>query len=246
MQPIQYLRSLIYTVQVYAAMAVMGLWFAPQAMLTDDGALRACRAWCRYALWSARWIVGIRSEIRGTVPQGEVMIAAKHQSFLDIILLVSVLPRPRFIMKRELVRMPVLGWFALRIGCIPVDRGKRGAAIMQMLKDVDAGRIAAGQLIIYPQGTRVAPGAITPYKTGTAILYEQLNQPCVPVAVNVGLFWPRHGILKRKGLAVAEFLETIPPGVERGAFAADLEARIEARSDALMMEAGWSPKLSAA
>lgn len=237
---IQYLRSLTFNLQMYLAMAAMGLWWAPIAALTEDGAHRGVRAYCRWVRWTASWMIGLRSEVRGPIPLGEVMIAAKHQSFFDIILLCSVLPAPKFIMKKELTRAPVLGWFALKIGCVPVDRGKRGKAIAQMMADVQKGRARPGQLIIYPQGTRVAPGAELPYKTGTALLYEQLGQECVPVAVNVGVLWPRAGVLRQPGLAVAEFLDPIPPGLDADEFAERLRGAIEPRSDALMAEAGWT------
>lgn len=236
----QYLRAIVFTVQMYAAMVLMGIWWAPIAIRREDGAHRAIRAYCRYVVWSAEKIVGLSSEIRGDVPEGEVMIAAKHQSFFDIILLCSVLPAPKFIMKKELARAPVLGWFAQKIGCVPVDRGKKGQAIAKMLADVQKGRARPGQLVIYPQGTRVAPGAELPYKTGTAILYQQLGQPCIPVAVNVGLFWPRTGITKRPGHAVLEFLDAIPPGLGKRDFVTRLSESVEGRSNALMREGGWS------
>lgn len=187
-------------------------------------------------------LVGLRSEIRGTVPDGPVLVAAKHQSFFDIILIFGALPRPRFIMKRELVWAPLLGWYALRIGCIPVDRGKRGSAVKQMLARAEAGRDRPGQLIIYPQGTRVAPGATRPYKVGTALLYEQLGQDCVPVATNVGIFWPRHSLLRKPGLAVVEFLPAIPAGKPTRAFMAELENQVETASDLLSAEAGFKTK----
>ncbi len=154
-------------------------------------------------------------------------------------MLCSVLPGPKFIMKKELVRAPILGWFALRIGCVPVNRGKRGAAITKMVEDVAKGTALPGQLIIYPQGTRVAPGAERPYKVGTAILYDALGQACVPAATNVGVFWPRHGIYRKPGLAVLEFLETLPPGMPNDAFMAELQRRVEGASDRLMAEAGF-------
>ena len=184
-------------------------------------------------------MVGLRSEIRGAVPQGEVLIASKHQSFFDIILLCSVLPRPKFIMKQQLRWAPILGWYALRIGCVPVDRGRRGQAIAQMLQDVQSGKAPPGQLIIYPQGTRVAPGADRPYKIGTGVLYDQLGQPCVPAATNVGVFWPRRGIARRPGLAVVEFLAPIAPGEATDRFMVGLEHAVEAASDRLMAEAGF-------
>jgi 1-acyl-sn-glycerol-3-phosphate acyltransferase len=142
-------------------------------------------------------------------------------------------------MKRELLWMPILGQYALRIGCVPVDRGRRGQAIRKMLTDVATGRADPGQLIIYPQGTRLAPGARAPYKTGTAALYQELGQPCVPVACNVGLFWPRSGTALRPGKAVVEFLPPIPPGLPSAEFLQRLEAAVEPASDRLMAEAGF-------
>jgi len=239
--PLQWLRSLAFVVTIYAAMAVLGLAFFLPALLSRDWAFRACHTYCRFVRWAAAWMVGLRTEVRGTPPKDEVIIAAKHQSFLDIILIFGAAPRGKFIMKRELMWAPVIGQYALRIGCVPVDRGKRREAIRKMLQDVARDRLLAGQLIIYPQGTRVAPGAYLPYKAGSGALYEQLGQPCVPVATNVGLFWPRKGIWRKPGLAVVEFLDPIPPGLGREAFTARLEELVEARSDALMSEAGFTP-----
>ena len=171
-----------------------------------------------------------------------MLIAAKHQSFFDIILLCSVLPRPKFIMKRELIWAPFVGQYALRIGCIPVDRGKRGAAITKMKDDVARGPALPGQLVIYPQGTRVAPGEAKPYKMGTGLLYDQLGQTCVPAATNVGVFWPKRGILRHSGLAVLEFLPAIAPGLSVADFMAQVETTVETASLNLMHEAGWSAR----
>jgi len=141
------------------------------------------------------------------------------------ILLIPVFAAGAF--KRILMYAPVIGQFGLRIGCIPVDRGKRGAAITKMLADVKAGVAHPGQLIIYPQGTRVAPGAEKPYKKGTGALYRELGQPCIPVATNIGVFWPKRGVYRKPGTAVVEFLDEIAPGMEPHAFMALIEERIE-------------------
>ncbi|MBC7131907.1 MAG: 1-acyl-sn-glycerol-3-phosphate acyltransferase [Roseovarius sp.] len=236
---VQWLRSLIFVVQMYLAMAVLGIVFLPWALISARGARVACRAYCRWVRWSAAWMVGLRTEVRGTPPTEEVLIAAKHQSFLDIILIFGAVPAGKFIMKRELMWAPVIGQYALRIGCVPVDRGKRGQAIRKMVADVARGRQQPGQLIIYAQGTRVAPGVVRPYKVGTAVLYAELGQPCVPVATNVGVFWPRRGIYRKPGLAVVEFLPPIAPGLDRESFLARLEAEVEGASNRLMREAGF-------
>ena len=233
---VQWVRSLVFVGQIYAMMALMAVFFTPWAIIDRRGAFAAIHTWCRWVRWSARWMIGLESEVRGEVPQDEVLIAAKHQSFFDIIIIVSETPRPKFIMKRELRRAPILGWYAQRIGCVAVDRGKRAQAVRQMVEDVARGSAQPGQLIIYPQGTRVTPGAYLPYKQGTAVLYEQLGQDCVPAATNVGVFWPRRGIHRHPGRAVVEFLPRIGPGLGRDAFMQELEQVIESASTRLIVE----------
>ena len=240
MNAFQLARSVIFNVQMYIAMVVIAIAFLPWALISPQGARQACKSFCRWVIWTARWIIGLRCEVRGTPPKGDVMIAAKHQSFLDILLIFNAVPRGKFIMKRELLFAPILGQYARRIGCVPVNRGKRGAAIAKMVADVQNSRQNAGQLIIYSQGTRVAPGVSAPYKIGTHILYHHLDQPCMPVATNVGVFWPRHGVLRKPGTAVVEFLEPIAPGLDRAAFMKTLEDQVETQSDRLMAEAGWT------
>lgn len=238
---LQWIRSLLFLVQMYIAMAVLAVIFTPLAVFHRRYAYAAMHSYCRWVRFSARWMVGLRSEVRGTPPTDEVLIAAKHQSFFDILILFSAVPRGRFIMKRELVWAPILGWYALRIGCVPVDRGRRGQAIAAMMVAVREGRQEPGQLLIYPQGTRVAPGAAAPYKVGTAVLYGQLGQECVPAATNVGHFWPRGGILRKPGLAVVEFLPRIAPGLANADFMSTLESAIETASDRLLAEARKAP-----
>lgn len=237
--PIQWLRSLFFVGQMYLAMPIIGLAFAPWAMLSRRGAYAACKTYSRWVFWTASWMVGLKTEVRGTPPTGEVLVAAKHQSFLDIMMIFNALPAGKFIMKKQILRTPVIGQYARMLNCIAVDRGKRGAAIDKMVKDVKDGLIEPGQLIIYSQGTRVAPGVEMPYKVGTAVLYEQTGQTVVPVATNVGVFWPRTGIYRKPGLAVVEFLAPIEPGLDHDRFMELLKDRVESRSNALMREAGF-------
>ncbi|MEO1307868.1 MAG: lysophospholipid acyltransferase family protein [Pseudomonadota bacterium] len=182
----QALRSFLFMTQMYLMMPLMGLIFLPYALLTPDGARFACKTYARWVIWTARWMVGIRTEVRGTVPSEEVLVVAKHQSFLDIIVLFEALPASRFIMKRQLLYTPVIGQYARRLGCIPVDRGKKGAAVRKMVADVAQERREPGQLVIYPQGTRVAPGATVRYKIGAGVLYQDLGQICHPGASRCG------------------------------------------------------------
>lgn len=235
----QYLRSLIFNTQMYLAMVALFIWFTPVAIFRREAAYAGIRTYCRYVRWSASWMIGLKSEIRGTVPTGEVIIASKHQSFFDILLICSVISAPRFIAKKELRRAPMLGWYAQRVGCVFVDRGKRGKAVQDMVAGVTDPDAPKGQLVIYPQGTRVAAGADKPYKVGVGVLYAALGQSCIPAATNVGVFWPRSAVLRKPGLAVVEFLDPLGSDLSKDAFMAEIETRIEGASDRLMAEAGF-------
>ena len=237
-RPIQLVLSAIFIGQMYLAMAIAAVILAIPALISVEAAFFGVHVYCRWVIWTARVLVGLRVEVRGTPPQDGALVVAKHQSFFDIIILCSVLPRPRFIMKRELLYTPIIGQYALRIGCVPVDRGKGGAAITKMKADVARGAQTPGQLIIYPQGTRVPPGEKRPYKIGAGLLYEQLAQPCHLMATNCGVFWPKHGLMRRRGTAVVEFLAPpIAPGMPMGEFMREIEGRIETASDRLLADA---------
>ena len=239
MQAVQWVRSLIFNAQMYVAMLVFGIIYLIPAILSPNGAIAACHAYCRWVRWTASWMLGLKVEIRGEPPTDEVMVAPKHQSFLDVLMIYGAIPRGKFIFKSILKYAPVIGQFGLRIGCIPVDRGKRGQAIKKMVADVKAGTAFPGQLIIYPQGTRIAPGVKAPYKVGTGALYKELNQPVVPVATNVGVFWPKRGVTRHPGTAGFEFLPRSEPGLPVDEFMARLEHDVETASDRLNAEAGF-------
>ncbi|KRS13389.1 glycerol acyltransferase [Roseovarius atlanticus] len=238
---LQWVRSAVFVGQIYFMMLPIGIVFLPWALVSSRGANAACKAWCAWVRWTARWMVGVRTEVRGTPPRHECLIVAKHQSFLDIILIFASVPSGKFIMKRELMYAPIIGQYAMKLGCVPVDRGKRSQAIKKMIADVGRGRLRPGQLIIYPQGTRIAPGVKAPYKVGSSILYEEMAQECIPVATNVGLVWPRKGIMRHPGTGVVEFLPAIEAGLPKEEFMARLEDTIETNSNRLMREAGFDP-----
>ena len=159
---IQLLRSMAFIMQMYVAMLIISVAYFPWAVISAAGAHAACHAYCRWVIWTLGWMTGLRCEVRGTPPTDDVMIAAKHQSFLDILMIYNAVPRGKFIMKRELLFAPFVGQYGLRIGCVPVNRGKRGAAIAKMLSDVKTGKRQGGQLIIYPPRHPRAPRRAAP------------------------------------------------------------------------------------
>ncbi len=230
----QWIRSLIFIAQMYLLMAAMALLVTPFALFFRQAAHWGIRVYCQWVRWSAAGLVGLKSEIRGDVPQGNTLICSKHQSFFDIIIICSVVKYPRFVMKREILRLPIAGYYARRIGCIPVDRGRGSMAVRQMLDGVKTDFPSPGPLIIFPQGTRVAPGLWKRYRIGAALLYEIYDHRCVPAATNVGIFWPRAAILRRPGTAVVEFLEPIEGQMPQGDFLCILEDIVETNSNRLM------------
>lgn len=232
----QYFRSLIFFIATYVGMVVLVTALSPLAVLSREGAIKVVKVYTTYLRFVARWLVGIKTEIRGNIPSGDVLIAAKHQSFFDILLLANVLPEPRFVMKESLTRVPILGWFGKKLQCLPVDRSQGMHAMKKMLRADSKLADSPAQLVIYPQGTRTAPDEILPYKAGIGALYTSRPRTCIPVAVNVGLFWPRRGIMRHPGTAVVSFLDPIVEGCPRDRFMLMLEEIIEKESNLLMRE----------
>ena len=239
----QWTRSLLFVLLMYLVMACMAAFYGPMALYDRSWAYSGIRRYCRWVRKTASAMIGLRSEIRGSVPSGRVLICAKHQSFFDILLICSVIERPRFVMKRQLRHMPIIGLFARRIGCISIDRSRGRLAVKQMLEGTRTSEFEDGQLVIYPQGTRVAPGVRLRYKVGASILYDAMGIECVPAATNVGVFWPRRGIMRRPGRAVVEFLDPIPEGLPQTVFGERMRFAIETASNRLMREAGFSGEL---
>jgi 1-acyl-sn-glycerol-3-phosphate acyltransferase len=160
----------------------------------------------------------------------------KHQSAWDTLILPVVLGDPAIVLKRELLLLPFFGWYAARAGCIAIDRKAGAGALRGMLAKARRIAVAGRPLVIFPEGTRVAPGASGPYQPGVAALYQALALPLVPAAVNSGLYWGRRRIVKHPGRIVLEFLEPIPPGWPRPRLMAELEQRIETATGALVQE----------
>jgi len=232
-------RSLVFDFLMYSTLLVQGILFAPLAIWSVDGTYWAMKAYCRTVFWYLKVVCNIRVEFRGEVPSGEVVVCAKHMSFLDVMMLMHALPRAKFIMKRELIFAPVIGLYALRIGSAAVARGKKGSAVNKMVSDLDKGREKdAGQTVIYPQGTRVLPGGTKPYKVGAGVLYERFGLDCVPAATNTGVLWARRSPYRKPGVAVMEFLPVIKSGMKIKPFLAELEEVVESHSNRLMIEAG--------
>jgi 1-acyl-sn-glycerol-3-phosphate acyltransferase len=203
--------------------------------------------WARTVLWVLRKFIGLDYVVRGRehLPSGAAIVAVKHQSAWDTVAISVLLEYPSVVLKRELFHLPVWGWLARRCGMIAVDRGAGASALKSMVKAAQARARDGRKIVIFPQGTRTAPGVKRAYYPGVAALYSQLDLPVVPVALNSGLFWRRRAFTKLPGTIVVEYLPPIPPGMKRAAFMTELERRIEEASDRLAREAGFDPSAEA-
>lgn len=234
---------------LYAALItlIVGLIGLPGTLINAENAHRTGTRWLRLLMWGIRVILGIKIEYRGTMPAGDMLIAAKHQSFLDILAIAYACPRRAFVMKREVMRVPVMGWFARKVGSIPIDRSRGKDAMRQIGVEVRAAQArpdGLGQLIFYPEGTRTAPGQSKPYKQGVAVIQQETGLPIIPVAVNCGMFWPKSGYPIRTGTTVIEFLPAIAAGDPPDQVLAQLSGGIEPASLRLYHEAGGKDGLA--
>jgi len=232
-------RSLLFNVGFYLWTLAIGLYGAPLLLAPSRYVMEFGRLWASGALGLLAWTVGLRHEIRGieNLPQGAAIIALKHQSSWDTIVLPVIFRHPAIVIKHELAWLPIYGWYAVRAGGIPVDRGAGASALKHMLARARRAAAEDRPIAIFPEGTRTAVGARLPYHPGVAALYTQLNIPLVPVAVNSGVFWSRRSFLKRPGRIVLEILPAIPPGQPRRKVMIELEGRIEAATARLVAEA---------
>ena len=241
--PMIWARAFAFNFIFFAWTAVIGTLGLPILLTTQRLAMRRpLLGTVVLALLKA--IVGLTHEARGldNIPRDGCIVAMKHQSAWDTLILPVVLDNPAIVLKRELLFVPFFGWYAARAGTIAIDRKAGAGALRRMLERAQPLAAARRTIVIFPEGTRVAPGEHRPYQPGVAALYQALTLPVVPAAVNSGLYWRRRSFLKRRGRIVLEFLDPIPPGWPRDRLMAELEKRIETATAALLQEGQHSVK----
>ena len=221
-------RSWIFLFAFLLWAVIACLSFLP-LLVTQRLALQAIRMWAGGIMLLARAIVGINCRVEGreNIPPGPCIIAAQHQASFETYRVFLELERPVLVLKRELTWIPIFGWFMRRSGLVPVDRGAGGRAMRQMLRATDAAIARGDQVVIFPEGTRTAPGAHTPYRPGVFALYSHCKAPVIPLALNSGHLWGKSRVLKLPGEIVFRFLPALPAGLDREAMLAELRTRIE-------------------
>ncbi len=231
-------RSLLYNILFYLVLLLYLVAALPTLVLPRRCIMDVGKLWGRTSVWLLRVVCGTKVEFRGLekIPRGACIAAAKHQSAWETFALLSLFDEPVFILKRELMWVPVFGWFTWKGGMIPVDRGARSRALTRMIAGARAALAQGRQIIIFPEGTRRPPGAEPRYKSGAAFLYAQTGAVCVPIALNTGLFWPRRSFRRVPGTILVEILDPIPPGLHRDVFFDLLQSRLEEATARLIAE----------
>lgn len=232
------IRSLLFMLWLYGTMAFFGILCSPLLLFPIPAAMAVIRWWAGSVLFGARWIVGVKVEFRGLEhrPDGPALIAGKHLSMLDTIAPFVVLKRPAYVLKHSLIYLPFLGWYALRTKMVAIRREDAAKALKLMVSACRARLNEGRQILIFPEGTRSNVGDDPTYKPGVAALYRDLEVPCHLLATNSGQFWPGHGIDRKPGTVVFEFLPPLPAGLKRGELMTQMKEKLETASNALVAE----------
>jgi 1-acyl-sn-glycerol-3-phosphate acyltransferase len=230
------LRSILFNILFYLNLLFYLVAALPSLLLPHRAVIAFAKSWGRTNLWLLRTICGIDVAWIGLekIPRGPLIVAAKHQSTWETFALLTQFEDPTFIIKRELMWIPVFGWYTWKARMIPVNRGARSQALAAMTERARAELAQSRQLVIFPEGTRRAPGAEPAYKFGVAHLYGEIGVPCLPIALNSGLVWRRRAFLRHPGTVRVEILDPIPPGTGRTEFYERLQHDIEAATARLV------------
>lgn len=233
------LRSVAFNILFYLNTMIFLIIGIPTFVMPYQAIVEVAKAWGRVNLFLLRVVAGVKFELRGRekIPSGAMIVASKHQSAWETFALMPLFKSPTIIMKRELLWIPLFGWLMMKGRMVGVDRSGRVQALIRMAERARAELAEDRQLIIFPEGTRRPVGAEPDYKSGVAFLYAKAGVPCLPVALNSGVFWPRRSILRRPGTVVVEILDPIPPGLDKKTFLARLEQAIEPATARLVAEA---------
>ncbi len=231
-------RSLLFNIAFYLNLLLHILVAIPTFVLPQPIMVQISRSWGATSLWLLRTICGIKVEWHGRekIPPGPLLVAAKHQSAWETFALLPLFPSPTAIVKRELLRIPLFGWCMWKCGMIGIDRSSGREALAGMVERTRAALALGRQVIIFPEGTRRAPGAAPDYKLGIVQLYAALDAPCLPVALNSGLFWPRRRFVRYPGTVRVEILDPLPPHLPKREFFARLRHDIETATARLIAQ----------
>src|SRR6201996_126954 len=231
-----FLRSLLFNLLFYPNFVFWAMIALPTLAMPRRALLRVAQWWAQSNIFLMRVICNIKVEYRGVekIPKGPLIVAAKHQSMWETISLLHFFDAPFFVLKRELLRIPLFGQYLMKADMVAIDRSAGRQALLKLIKRAGEEVRRGRQFVIFPEGTRRPPGAPPDYKAGVSLIYADCGVPCLPVALNSGLFWPRQAFLHYPGTLVVEFLDPLPPGLPRIEFLARIQSVIEEATDRLV------------
>ena len=224
------LRSLIFNVFLYSGITIVFLLAIPALFLPSKITSIFGKFLGHYVIFIVRFFLNTKVEFKGlnNIPNNEkYFVASAHQSMFETFALQSVLDYPVFILKKELLKIPLFGQYLRKIKSIEIIRGTTTKENLNFFDKI--AKIVKEEnrpLLIFPQGTRVKVDDKVPFKKGVGRIYESLNMPCVPIALNSGKVWPKNGITKYPGKITVSFLEPIKPGLNKDEFIKNLETKI--------------------
>lgn len=230
-----YVRSAIFVIWLYGWMVLLGLLCAPLLLGSRRWSGYALRLYIHIVFFGLRWICGTSWRLEGKeyIPQDGALIASQHQSMFEVFAPWLFLPDPAIVLKKELVRLPFFGWYALKLNNIVVDRSAGAKALRKMHRDAQDRTAQGRQILIFPQGTRVQPGRPIKLQTGIVSLYRSMQHPCIPMVLNAGEYWSGHGILRRPGQIILRLLPPIEPGLSKQDFLQRLQQSLSEGDQAL-------------
>ncbi|MEH6497531.1 MAG: lysophospholipid acyltransferase family protein [Pseudomonas marincola] len=216
----------------------MNVLFLPMLAFNRIWIVRGQTVWSKGILVLMRATCGLKVEVRGTenLPKGRALLACKHQSIFETTAFHWLVEDPAVILKKELLSVPVYGWYCRKTKMIAVDRKGHASALRSMISQAEQALEDERQIIIFPEGTRTAVDDEMPYQPGIAALYTKLDTPVIPVALNTGLFWPRKKFMCRPGVIIIEFLPAIEAGLKRKDFVSKLKQSIDDNTSRLVAE----------
>ena len=238
-----FVRSTLFNILFYGTTAISCVLCLPGLLLPKKQAMWIVKFFVYSVYFFEKYILNLSYEVRGieNLPQqGSYIVAAKHQSPYETLKLNILFDDPAIVLKRELLMIPLWGWFLAKVDPIAIDRSKARQSLNQITEGALRIKSQGRPIVIFPQGTRVLPEQTPkdkPYKIGVARAAVATGLPIIPMALNSGIFWPRKSWIKKSGRVIFEFLPAVPPDLGIYEIMKDLEVRLEQHSNRLAAEA---------
>ena len=229
------IRNTLFLFFFFTGIIVISILFLPSLAFPQKIVLFGGKLFGYWSSFCLKFFLNTKIEIKGReniISNTKFFIAASHQSMFETFFLQTIFNSPKFILKYELLKIPVFGWYLSKIGSISVDRNKISKNNLGLIDKIrDAVSSSNRPIIIFPQGTRILPGERVPFKKGVGRIYSELKIKCQPVAINSGTVWPKKGSLTRNKTITVSILKAVEPGLDSKEFTDLIEKKIYSELD---------------